>query len=562
MSKQTGRNEPCPCGSGKKYKRCHGALRAPPKSILDPESAKFIQRELARAEARRIETERQHGLGRPPVTFEHKGYRLVAVGSELLWSKSWKTFPDFLMDYYKRCLGETWWKEQVARAPEERHALYRDYVLTCEYQRKTIPSPGEVADAPATGAVLSVLWLAYGLYLLQHNVQIQERLLQRLRSDDSVQTYGALYEVFVAATMVYCGFELRLENEGDGNTTHCEFTATSKASGKSYSVEAKVCDPGNLGADRNGDRALRRQLARALRKKASHPRLVFIDLNVTGPDAGADAAEWLMSRARVLRRQERALPHAPPAVVFLTAYPYRYLLESVNVPRLCITEGFKIPHLKFDAVFTSLRAYGDFREEYGAVNRIMNTFCKMQIPVTLDGQPPARAFGSGNRRVLIGERYELPGQDGRILVGELTHGIVMEQEKRVMGVFNVEGLDYVTGSMPITDEELAAYRESPETFFGVKQEQSKRANEPIEFYEWALACYRLTPKERLLEFLAGHPDVERLKDLPQLELAKIYSEAVTLSAMSRAADAALVPQLGGQAIAATGDERFDKTSHE
>jgi preprotein translocase subunit SecA len=22
---KTGRNEPCPCGSGKKYKQCHGA---------------------------------------------------------------------------------------------------------------------------------------------------------------------------------------------------------------------------------------------------------------------------------------------------------------------------------------------------------------------------------------------------------------------------------------------------------------------------------------------------------------------------------------------------------
>ncbi|MCK5667485.1 MAG: SEC-C domain-containing protein [Gammaproteobacteria bacterium] len=25
--KKIGRNEPCPCGSGKKYKRCHGKLK-------------------------------------------------------------------------------------------------------------------------------------------------------------------------------------------------------------------------------------------------------------------------------------------------------------------------------------------------------------------------------------------------------------------------------------------------------------------------------------------------------------------------------------------------------
>src|SRR5277367_1641707 len=28
-SKSVGRNEPCPCGSGKKYKRCHGADAEP-----------------------------------------------------------------------------------------------------------------------------------------------------------------------------------------------------------------------------------------------------------------------------------------------------------------------------------------------------------------------------------------------------------------------------------------------------------------------------------------------------------------------------------------------------
>ncbi|MBE7249442.1 MAG: SEC-C domain-containing protein, partial [Actinomycetospora chiangmaiensis] len=25
---RVGRNEPCPCGSGKKYKHCHGSLQA------------------------------------------------------------------------------------------------------------------------------------------------------------------------------------------------------------------------------------------------------------------------------------------------------------------------------------------------------------------------------------------------------------------------------------------------------------------------------------------------------------------------------------------------------
>ncbi|MDF1512448.1 MAG: SEC-C metal-binding domain-containing protein, partial [Anaerolineae bacterium] len=30
MEQKVGRNDPCPCGSGKKYKYCHGAVRATP----------------------------------------------------------------------------------------------------------------------------------------------------------------------------------------------------------------------------------------------------------------------------------------------------------------------------------------------------------------------------------------------------------------------------------------------------------------------------------------------------------------------------------------------------
>jgi preprotein translocase subunit SecA len=28
VEKRTGRNDPCPCGSGKKYKHCHGAMES------------------------------------------------------------------------------------------------------------------------------------------------------------------------------------------------------------------------------------------------------------------------------------------------------------------------------------------------------------------------------------------------------------------------------------------------------------------------------------------------------------------------------------------------------
>jgi hypothetical protein len=199
MFKKVARNQPCPCGSGKKYKHCHGTINPPRTNEHFPQVQKLIKTILARAEARRSEIERQHGMGRPPIALRHLGRQIVGVGSTLFWSKKWKTFPDFLMDFFKNCVGETWWKEQVARRVENRHPLYHWYVLTCEYQRKMIRTPGEITEHPTIVAAQGVLWFAYGLYLLRHNVEIQKRLLQRLLSDDEVQVYGALYEVYVAA---------------------------------------------------------------------------------------------------------------------------------------------------------------------------------------------------------------------------------------------------------------------------------------------------------------------------------------------------------------------------
>lgn len=53
----TGRNEPCPCGSGRKYKRCHGAVRSLASRIVtgEPSVAALMQ-----------ETHKQHNAGNLP----------------------------------------------------------------------------------------------------------------------------------------------------------------------------------------------------------------------------------------------------------------------------------------------------------------------------------------------------------------------------------------------------------------------------------------------------------------------------------------------------------------
>jgi hypothetical protein len=79
--------------------------------------------------------------------------------------------------------------------------------------------------------------------------------------------------------------------------------------------------------------------------------------------------------------------------------------------------------------------------------------------------------------------------------------------------------------MPVSQDELNAYRESPETFFGAYEPQT-RAEHPVELYETILSVYRNTPRERLLEFMAAHPNIEYFRSLPQFELTKIYAEGI------------------------------------
>jgi hypothetical protein len=164
MSK-IGRNDHCPCGSCKKYKRCCGSGSPKDRPTADASTDNFARIALMRHQARQREIESQFGLGRPPISMELNGFRFVAVGSELHWSKTWKIFPDFLMDYFKKLMGSEWGQAQLAKSRDRWHPLFKWYAMICEYQRKFIASPGLPTALPMTGAACGILWLTYGLYL-------------------------------------------------------------------------------------------------------------------------------------------------------------------------------------------------------------------------------------------------------------------------------------------------------------------------------------------------------------------------------------------------------------
>ena len=201
-----GRNAPCPCGSGKKYKRCHGGIGQGGKAQQGPLLIRMrpeVARQLEEHKAREAQRERQQGLGRPIISTEAHDHRMVAVGNRVFFSKNWRTFHDFLFEYIKDILGREWGAAEQAKPLGQRHPIMQWNAKLGELPRAR--PRGEVETGIGSAAVAAYLGLAYNLYLLAHNVEIQSRLIQRLKNPGTF--WGAYYETFVASVFIKAGFD-------------------------------------------------------------------------------------------------------------------------------------------------------------------------------------------------------------------------------------------------------------------------------------------------------------------------------------------------------------------
>ena len=513
--KKIGRNEPCPCGSGVKYKKCHGRISAKP---LSP-TPDHIRAMMESHESTEVRRQSRQGQGKPIISTEFQGYRFTAVGDRLHYAKTHKTFIDFLGDYIRNVLSPEWGNAEIAKPLEVRHQILQWYNAICALQQSTMRKPkGEIQDMPINGLLAAYYGLAYNLYLLQHNVELQEYLIRRLKQTKSF--YAAYYETYVAAWFILAGFELRLEDEQDPTITHPELIAT--RDGQSYSVEAKTRQPGKKHFD------VGNQLYTGLCIEAHHPRVIFIDMNV-GADVdfetfGEEAFAAIRSREPKLKIQGE---HAPPAHVYVTNQPYHLALNETRLPRVCLAAGFKIHDFGHAAKFSSYTEAHRTRMKYAALNDVQKAMVTYSIPVTFDGEIPQFAFGEADRRFIIGERLGVA--EGVFMT--LESGIVVEPEQKAYLVVADDRDQCHIVTAQLSDAEMAAYKSHPETFFGRVVSVSKNTEDPMDLYEFFINGYKDTPREKLLEFMNSSPDIEELKKLPDDELLFVYVERLTHGAM-------------------------------
>jgi len=185
--KRIGRNDPCPCGSGKKYKHCClGAdlKKVPPTDINSEDFSKKIWKKHQEYRVKEKVRTQMFGKVRPIIHTNLKGYKMVAVGNQLHYSKSWKTFPDFLFSYIIHILGSDWGNQELKKPYDERHQILKWYDGVCRFQGKQEKGENGVYSAIPDGFTAAYLRLAYDLYILRHHTALQNEVVKRLKNKD------------------------------------------------------------------------------------------------------------------------------------------------------------------------------------------------------------------------------------------------------------------------------------------------------------------------------------------------------------------------------------------
>lgn len=489
-----------------------------------------VELALKRHEARELIRKEQQGLGKPIIAGKVDEYQFVAVGSTIHYSKTWTFFPDFLTHHIKEVLGGDWGNAEIEKPIGERHPILQWYDSYCRFQQGHEKQPDGTYAAAMTGACVCYLGLAYNLYLLKHNVELQARFVARIKNREQFQ--GAYYELIVANCLIRSGFELELEDEADENSKHCEFSAVSIQTGKKYWVEAKMRSVSGLLGKTDADGGtltskptsrLSTHLREALQKPAEDERLIFIDVNAPplekhDPASGKPTMpSWVEAAGDQLDDRERNLKEGEQAYVFVTNMPFHRALDDEAGGNAALAHGLGITDFAKAGQYRLSELWRRKQKHIDAYHILeaLNSYPK--IPNSFDGSLPLAKTDAENH-IEIGQTYFFEDIGKKGMLGEVNTATVSEEEKKIFFVVTTEDGERNIRSRDISDQELAAYKEHPDAYFGVIHKAPKKVSDVYEYFETMVDCYRETPKETLVEWCKDHPDVAALAKLDHLDL--------------------------------------------
>ena len=500
---------------------------------------KEIKKAIRQHEAEEMVRVQQQGEGRPIISTSFKDHRFVAVGNKIYYSKEWKFFTDFLSNYLNTVMEPEWGRSELKKEWDERHSILRWYHDYCLAQQAGEKHPDGTYSAIPTGVVNCYLGLAYGLYLLDHNVELQSRLIKRLKDRGNFQ--GAYYEIIVANCLIRAGFELTLEDETDKREKHCEFSAISKETGKRYWVEAKMKSiAGILGKTKKDgspstskpDSRVTTHLGEALRKPANDERLIFIDVNTRGPSPedieNQQPPPWVEASAQRLEARESEQIEGDRAYVFITNFPFHWHLEEESPPKMALAYGLGIRDFSKPGEYRLSDMWRNKQKHIDGYNIVESLRKYPQIPATFDGELPLYSEDIDNR-IQVGEKYFFKDIGEKGVIAEVTSATISESEKKMYIAIYTEDRESHIITREVNDRELEVYRTHKDSFFGIVQRQGEQIDDPYKLFEWMMEGYKDTPRERLLEMCRERPDLRQLEKLDDTEIRLALCESWTAS---------------------------------
>jgi hypothetical protein len=377
--------------------------------------------------------------------------------------------------------------------------------------------------------------LAYSLYLLQHNIELQGRLLKRLLDPSNFQ--GAYYELIVANALIRAGFKLMLEDETDGQTKHCEFSAISQKTGKKYWVEAKMrAVHGYFGkvegrdgtTDENPVSHLSHHINGALRKPASDERLIFVDLNTEAKLEDPTNPSWSARAISALEGFE-ARHSGEKAYVFVTNFPFHRDLRGSALATV-FPFGLGMPNFNRPGVKSLSDAYRAKQSHIDAYDICESMGRYMSLPSTFDGSLPSETFGESSRLV-IGESYMFDDlDDGKPGLGRVESAIVVESEKAAHVVVRTNNGRHCIMKAPLSESELQDYKAHPEAYFGKIQQVGKNTTDPFEFFERLMQTHAHYSRESILRQRGHTIETDPFKHLSDDDLRMFHCESIVIRA--------------------------------
>lgn len=329
-----GRNDPCPCGSDRKYKKCHLST--------EDESIAVMINKMRQPEPF---GDRGHLIGRPMISTNFKGFRVVAVGNRVYPKLPINTtFHEFLIIFLKDILSLDWGKAEILKPKNEQHIIVQ-WITEMGELFRTAPAIVEdkardIKSVEPSGNVQSLLSLAYDIYSIYHCTELPNELVQRLKNSGEFQ--GAKYEIAVAGIFARAGFTIQWFSKGI--VKRCEFIATHKYTGEKIIVEAKSRHRLGVLHTLGKREDLSKMTAQvghlfnqALTKPTQgHPFVIFIDINLPLTEGDNTLNKrWVPDIKKMLDKHPIGTAQKPDpfTALFITNFSWHYIGQNIEMKK-------------------------------------------------------------------------------------------------------------------------------------------------------------------------------------------------------------------------------------